>query len=98
VQTFWKQAVFLMIGVITLTGAGAHAQTDISASVFGALNNSTSGNGATQSSANSGGGMIGLRHIFRPLPCFELTYREGVPELFHVRRLAFKISLLVARG
>lgn len=73
-QTFWKQAVFLMIGTITLTGAGAHAQTDISASVFGALNNSSSGNGATQSSANSGGGMIGLRHIFKPLLGVEANF------------------------
>lgn len=73
-QTFWKQAVFSMMGMIALTGAGAHAQTDISASVFGTLNNSTSGNGATQSSANSGGGMIGLRHIVAPLLGFEANF------------------------
>ena len=60
--------------MIVLTGTGAHAQTDISASVFGAFNNSTSGNGSAQSSANSGGGMIGLRHIIKPLLGFEANF------------------------
>ncbi|HSZ17760.1 MAG TPA: outer membrane beta-barrel protein [Terracidiphilus sp.] len=72
-QTNWKQAAFLLIGFVVLTAA-AQAQTDISASAFGTFNNSTSGNGTDQSAANSGGGMVGVRHIFNPLLGVEFNF------------------------
>jgi opacity protein-like surface antigen len=74
VQTNWKQAAFLLIGMVALAGTTAQAQTDISASVFGTFNNTTTGNGTIQSSPESGGGMIGARHIFNPLVGFELNF------------------------
>lgn len=66
----WKQGVFLLIGIVVLTAA-ASAQTDISFSGLGTISNSTTGNGTLQSSADAGGGMVGLRHIVNPLVGFE---------------------------
>ncbi|MGO9436891.1 MAG: outer membrane protein [Terracidiphilus sp.] len=73
-QTNWKQAAFLLIAIVTIVGVSAHAQTDISASVYGTFNNTTTGNGTIQSAANSGGGMIGARHIFSPLVGLEFNF------------------------
>lgn len=38
------------------------------------FNNGTRGNGTIQSSSNSGGGMIGVRHIFSPLVGVEVNF------------------------
>ena len=72
-QTNWKQ-IFVVIGMAFLTGVTAHAQTDISASVFGTINSHSTGNGTDQSSSDSGGGMVGLRRIFSPLLGFEANF------------------------
>jgi opacity protein-like surface antigen len=74
VQINSMKAVFVLIGTVMLGGLMASAQTDISASVYGTLNNSTSGNGTIQSSPDSGGGMIGVRHIFNPLVGLEFNF------------------------
>lgn len=73
-QINWKQAAFWWITIFALAGAAAQAQTDLSVSALGALNSSTSGNGTLQSSPNTGGGMVGLRHIFNPLLGVELNF------------------------
>lgn len=52
----------------------ARAQTDISASLYGAFNQSTSGNNVKQSPSNSAGVLLALRHISNPLVGYELTY------------------------
>jgi opacity protein-like surface antigen len=74
VQINWMKAVFVLIGTVMLGSLMASAQTDISASVYGTFNNSTTGNGTIQSSPNSGGGMIGVRHIFNPLVGVEFNF------------------------
>jgi opacity protein-like surface antigen len=52
----------------------ASAQTDVSASVYGTINNGTQGNGTIQSSTDSGGGMLGVRHIFNPFVGLEADF------------------------
>lgn len=52
----------------------AHAQTSLSASLYGAFNGSTSANGTVQSPSNSAGGLVELRHISNPLIGYEATY------------------------
>jgi hypothetical protein len=66
----WKQPAFVFFGMVVLAGA-ASAQTDISFSGLGTISNSTTGNGTHQSSPDTGGGMVGLRHIVNPLLGFE---------------------------
>jgi opacity protein-like surface antigen len=74
VQTNRKQAAFLLFVMAALAGTTAHAQTDVSVSALGEFNNSTSGNGTVQSSPNSGGGMVGVRHVFNPLVGLEFNF------------------------
>jgi opacity protein-like surface antigen len=50
------------------------AQTDIAASLYGAFNQSTSGNNTNQSPANAAGGLIEFRQIRSPLFGYEATY------------------------
>ena len=52
----------------------ARAQTDVGLSLYGAFSGTTSGNGTSQSPANSAGGIIELRHISNPLVGYEATY------------------------
>ncbi|MBB5061366.1 opacity protein-like surface antigen [Granulicella aggregans] len=52
----------------------ARAQTDVSASVYGAFSGTSDGNGVMQSPANAAGGLIEVRHISNPLVGFEGTY------------------------
>lgn len=65
--------VTLVISAV-LSGAAADAQTDVAASVYGAFQESTSGNGIRQSPSNSAGALIELRHISNPILGFEATY------------------------
>lgn len=50
------------------------AQTDIAANLYGAFNQSTTGNGILQSPSNSAGVLLELRHIRNPLVGYEATY------------------------
>ena len=54
--------------------ASASAQTSVGLSLYGAFNQSTSGNNTAQSPSNSAGGLIELRHISNPVLGFEATY------------------------
>ncbi|HUB30634.1 MAG TPA: outer membrane beta-barrel protein [Terracidiphilus sp.] len=73
-QINWKQAAFLLIATLAFAGSSALAQTDVSVSGFAAFNSSSTGNGTMQTSPNSEGGMIGVRHVFRPLVGAELNF------------------------
>jgi len=50
------------------------AQTSVSASLYGAFNGTTNGNGTEQSPANQAGGLLEIRHISNPILGFEATY------------------------
>ncbi len=66
---------FLLSAVlISLLCSACPAQTTVAASLYGAFNQSTSGNGTDQSPANSAGGLIEVRHIHNPLFGYEATY------------------------
>lgn len=52
----------------------AHAQTDVSGSLYGAFNGATNGNGVQQSPGNSAGVMLALRHSSNSLVGFEASY------------------------
>ncbi len=54
--------------------SAASAQTDVAASLYGAFNGTTNGNGTVQSPSNSAGGLLELRHIDNPLMGYEVTY------------------------
>lgn len=69
----WLLALFLPAFVVFLVSS-AHAQTDVAASIYGAFNGSTTGNGVAQSPSNSAGGLFELRHISNPIFGFEATY------------------------
>ncbi len=65
---------FISAALISLLCSACPAQTDVAASLYGAFNQSTSGNGTIQSPANSAGGLIEVRHIHNPLFGYEATY------------------------
>jgi opacity protein-like surface antigen len=73
-QTKWMQTAFLLIGMASLASVAAHAQTDVAASLYGAFNGTSNGNGVTQSPSNAAGGLIELRHIRNPIIGYEATY------------------------
>jgi opacity protein-like surface antigen len=73
-QTKWMQAAFLLIGMAILASVAAHAQTDVAASLYGAFNGTTNGNGVTQSPSNAAGALLELRHIRNPIIGYEATY------------------------
>lgn len=50
------------------------AQTDVAASLYGAFNQSTTGNNVRQSPSNSAGVLLELRHIKNPLVGYEAAY------------------------
>lgn len=69
----------LSIGMLLLAGVGfvcpmSRAQTDVAASIYGAFNGATNGNGIQQSPSNSAGILLELRHISNPLVGYEATY------------------------
>jgi hypothetical protein len=69
----WRKAVFVIVGLL-LFSCNAGAQIDAALSLYGAFNQSTSGNNTKQSPANSAGGLFELRAIKNPLVGFEGTY------------------------
>lgn len=69
-----RQIAVLLVAVGVFGITSAPAQTDISASVYGAFNQSTSGNNVQQSPSNSAGVLLALRHISNPLVGYEFTY------------------------
>ncbi len=54
--------------------AANEPEFSIGAGFYEAMNQSTNGNGTQQTTTNSGGGMLELRFIGRPLMGFEFTY------------------------
>ncbi len=71
-QSWTRAAVCAMLAFLTATTI--HAQTTVAASLYGAFNEATSGNGTQQSSANAAGGLIELRQIKNPFVGYEATY------------------------
>jgi len=68
-----NQLLFAASAILFIIPA-ARAQTDVGLSLYGAFSGTTSGNGTSQSPANSAGGIIELRHISNPLVGYEATY------------------------
>jgi opacity protein-like surface antigen len=73
-HSFKFALIVLLLAGAALACPAAQAQTDVAASVYGAFNGTTSGNGVRQSPSNSAGIMIELRHISSPLVGYEATY------------------------
>jgi opacity protein-like surface antigen len=67
-------ASMVLIGAAALGCAHAAAQPDIAASIYGAFNESTTGNNVVQSPSNAAGVLLEVRHIKHPLVGFEGTY------------------------
>jgi opacity protein-like surface antigen len=68
----WSPIALLVLAAAF--AASASAQTSVGLSLYGAFNQSTSGNNTAQSPSNSAGGLIELRHIANPILGFEGTY------------------------
>jgi opacity protein-like surface antigen len=68
-----RSPIALLVLAVVFT-ASACAQTSVGLSLYGAFNQSTSGNNTAQSPSNSAGGLIELRHISNPILGFEATY------------------------
>jgi hypothetical protein len=68
------QVALLVLGSILAANAAIHAQTDVALSLFGAFNQSTTGNNVSQSPSNQAGALVEVRHIVNPLIGFEATY------------------------
>lgn len=68
------KVIFVFGVLLSLLSPACIAQTDIAASLYGAFNGSTSGNGVQQSPSNSAGVLVELRHIRNPLIGYEATY------------------------
>ena len=68
----WSPIALLVLA--TAFAASASAQTSVGLSLYGAFNQSTSGNNTAQSPSNSAGGLIELRHISNPILGLEATY------------------------
>lgn len=62
------------MGMALLGGGAAYAQTDLSASVYGALTQDANGNASTAHQTDAVGGMVGVRHISNPFVGYEATY------------------------
>lgn len=58
----------------SMLAVAANAQTDVAASVYGAFNQSTSGNNTVQSPSNQAGVLVELRHLKNPLVGYEASY------------------------
>src|ERR1039458_4319302 len=73
-RTKWMQTAFLVVGLAALASVTAHAQTDVSASLYGAFTGTTSASGTAQSPSNAAGGLLEVRHIAKPWFGYEGTY------------------------
>lgn len=71
-QARLEKAVLLL--TLIAASRAALAQTDVAASLYGAFNQTTKGNGVVQSPSNAAGGLLELRHIRNPLIGYEATY------------------------
>lgn len=71
--TAWS-GIALAIAGMALAAGTAQAQTDVGLSLYGAFNQSTSGNNTRQSPANQAGGLLEVRRIRNPLVGYEVTY------------------------
>jgi opacity protein-like surface antigen len=67
-------ALMALVVAMALGCAHAGAQPDIAASVYGAFNQSTTGNNVVQSPSNAAGVLLEVREIKNPLVGFEGTY------------------------
>lgn len=72
-RTWWR-VVWVSALVVGMGWGRVQAQTDAAASVYGAFNAPTSGNGTTQSPSNAAGVLLELRHIWNPLAGVEASY------------------------
>lgn len=68
------KAILFFAGISVLFSPVCMAQNSIAASLYGAFNQSTNGNGVQQSPSNSAGVLLELRHISNPLFGWEATY------------------------
>ena len=66
-----KIFIFLLGLLAAIT---CHAQTDVAASLYGALSTSPQGGNTTQSQSYSAGGLFEFQHRFSPALNFEATY------------------------
>ena len=71
----------MLAAVASLAGLPAHAQTDVSASLYGAFSGRTAAPGTPNASggallipSNAAGALIEVRHIRNPLVGYEATY------------------------
>jgi opacity protein-like surface antigen len=65
---------YLSAFVLSIAALSLHAQTDVSASVYGAFNSSTTANSTVESPSNQAGALLELRHIWNPLAGVDATY------------------------
>lgn len=66
--------ILIEVVMMALSEGPALAQTDVSASIYGAFSGTTTSNGVAQSPANSAGVLLELRHISNPIVGWEATY------------------------
>lgn len=69
----WRKAIPIL-AVMVGVNAAAQAQTDVAASLYGAFNESTSGNSIAQGPSNAAGALLEVRHIKNPIVGYEATY------------------------
>jgi opacity protein-like surface antigen len=70
-----RPRTYLFIALLLLFASTASpAQTSVAASLYGAFNGATNGNGTQESPANQAGALFELRQIKNPLVGYEATY------------------------
>jgi opacity protein-like surface antigen len=85
-------AVFFLLAIaIAVVPSLVTAQTTVSASIYGAFNGSTNGNGTQQSPANQAGGLVELRHTSNPILGFEGTYSFNRADQSYSRMVAVPV-------
>lgn len=73
-RNFSLRTALLLFAMAALTACFARAESDVAASLYGAFNGTTNGNGTVQSPSNAAGVLLELRHISNPLIGYEATY------------------------
>lgn len=73
-RIFSLRTVLLLFSLSSLTASIALAENDVAASLYGAFNGTTNGNGTVQSPSNAAGVLLEARHISNPLIGYEVTY------------------------
>jgi len=70
-----RQGLVLSFFFAVLASVGAHAQTDVALSFYGAFSNTTNYNASEhQIPADAVGGLFELRHVSNPFVGYEVTY------------------------